>query len=117
MSVSLKINRLELVEKLKAARQAKNDNYEKALAKYNEELETKTALALKELQKQLDKGKVKFNYSGVEVSTTKVKLNNSKPSKPSSHDLERLDNQIRNLSLAVNDTITISDKSDYFRYL
>jgi hypothetical protein len=72
-------------------------------------------LARKKLQEKLDKNKIKFNYAGAEVSVP-VNIKKHKPSKPDLS-LAKLDNQIRNLEMAVNDILVIPEKSDYFRYL
>jgi hypothetical protein len=116
MSIQLKVNRLELISKLETARDKADLDFVNAVNAYDAEVEAKTKVAIKKLKAKLAKGDIEFTYSGAKVSVDgkDVKLKHSSPSKPNH---KRLEEQLRNLKLATNETLTISDKSDYFRYL
>lgn len=116
MSIQLKVNRLELISKLEAARDKADLDFVNRVNAYDEEVKTKTKAAIKKLKAKLTKGEIEFTYSGAEVSVSgkDVKLKHSKPNKPS---LSGLNEQLRKLKMATNEILTVSDKSDYFRYL
>jgi hypothetical protein len=114
--VTLKVDRQKLIGKLETTREKMHLNYIANIQKYDAEVEKKTKTAIKRLQAKLDKGDIEFGYNDVKVRIhgKDVVLNTQKPSKPK---FDEIDTQLMKLKLSVDEQITVSDRSDYFKYL
>lgn len=113
---TIKVEKAVLRAKLLSRRDELEMAYINACLAYEADVALKTKQAQAALKEALkDPSQIIFSYQGAMISMKDIKLESTRPSKPS--ECVAITKQITRLDMAMGDIISLSDKDNYLQYL